>query len=53
MTTQPVRKRSGLGRGLAALIPTGPTDGEVTQLGPRMGAAAADVVLGAAPAVNG
>jgi ParB family chromosome partitioning protein len=45
MTTQPTRKRSGLGRGLASLIPTGPTDGE-TSLGPRMGDAAADVVIG-------
>ena len=25
--TQPTRKRSGLGRGLASLIPTGPADG--------------------------
>jgi len=40
--TQPPRKRSGLGRGLASLIPTGPSDGEPGQLG----AAAADVVLG-------
>lgn len=51
--TQPTRKRSGLGRGLAALIPTGP-EGENadSELGPRMGDAAADVVLGgpAAPA---
>ncbi|MCH9761222.1 MAG: ParB/RepB/Spo0J family partition protein [Actinomycetia bacterium] len=41
------RKRSGLGRGLASLIPTGPADGAgPATLGPRMGAAAADVVLG-------
>ena len=41
------RKRSGLGRGLASLIPTGPADGNgPATLGPRMGAAAADVVLG-------
>ncbi|SRR5690625_550929 len=33
-------RRGGLGRGLAALIPTGPTEG------PRMGDAAANVVLG-------
>ena len=26
--TQPTRKRSGLGRGLASLIPTGPADGD-------------------------
>ncbi len=41
------RKRSGLGRGLASLIPTGPADGAgPATLGPRMGSAAADVVLG-------
>jgi ParB family chromosome partitioning protein len=39
---QPPRKRSGLGRGLASLIPTGPDDGEPNNLSPR----AADVVLG-------
>lgn len=39
--TQPSRRRGGLGRGLASLIPTGPADG-----GPRMGEAAADVVIG-------
>jgi ParB family chromosome partitioning protein len=44
--TQPPRKRSGLGRGLASLIPTGPAEGEAGQLSPGMGAAAADVVLG-------
>lgn len=42
--TQPKGKRSGLGRGLASLIPTGPSDGE-SSLG-RMGDAAADVVIG-------
>lgn len=43
----PARKRSGLGRGLASLIPTGPAEGEdATTFGPRMGSAAADVVLG-------
>lgn len=41
--TQPARRRGGLGRGLASLIPTGPADG-----GPRMGEAAADVVIGGA-----
>ena len=41
--TQASRKRGGLGRGLASLIPTGPTDGA---MGPRMGDAAADVVIG-------
>ncbi|MCT7661289.1 ParB/RepB/Spo0J family partition protein [Mycobacterium deserti] len=44
--TNPTRKRSGLGRGLASLIPTGPADGDASSLGPTMGAAAADVVLG-------
>jgi ParB family transcriptional regulator, chromosome partitioning protein len=46
--TQPVRRKGGLGRGLASLIPTGPADGgdEGGRLGSRMGDAAADVVLG-------
>lgn len=39
--TQPSRRKGGLGRGLASLIPTGPTD-----TGPKLGDAAADVVLG-------
>ncbi len=44
------RKRSGLGRGLASLIPTGPVEsGESATLGPRMGAAASDVLLGGPP----
>ena len=48
--TQPTRnKRSGLGRGLASLIPTGPADSDMATIGPRMGDAAADVVLGGAP----
>ncbi|MFF0817762.1 ParB/RepB/Spo0J family partition protein [Rhodococcus sp. NPDC003318] len=34
------RSKGGLGRGLAALIPTGP------DAGPRLGAAAADVIIG-------
>ena len=51
--SQPTRKRSGLGRGLASLIPTGSADGEVPSFGPRMGDAAADVVIGGAPATNG
>jgi ParB family transcriptional regulator, chromosome partitioning protein len=42
--TQPSRRKGGLGRGLASLIPTGPADG-----GPRMGDAAADVVIGGGP----
>ncbi|MEZ0383005.1 ParB/RepB/Spo0J family partition protein [Mycobacterium sp. pW045] len=57
--TGPSRKKGGLGRGLASLIPTGPADGADAAadrgagagMGPRMGDAAADVVLGgAAPA---
>jgi ParB family transcriptional regulator, chromosome partitioning protein len=51
--TQPTRKRSGLGRGLASLIPTGPADGEGVVPGHRMGDAAADVVIGGQPVVNG
>lgn len=41
--TQSTRRKGGLGRGLASLIPTGPADGH------RMGEAAADVVLGGPP----
>ncbi|MBS1696117.1 MAG: ParB/RepB/Spo0J family partition protein [Actinobacteria bacterium] len=44
--SQPARKRSGLGRGLAALIPTGPMDGGPATTGPRISDAAADVLLG-------
>jgi ParB family chromosome partitioning protein len=48
--TQPTRKRSGLGRGLASLIPTGPAETDESPLGgTQMGAAAADVVLGGRP----
>jgi ParB family chromosome partitioning protein len=47
--TQPSRKKSGLGRGLASLIPTGPIDHEPGNMGPEMGSAAADVLLGGAP----
>jgi ParB family transcriptional regulator, chromosome partitioning protein len=46
--TQPSRKKGGLGRGLASLIPTGPAEGDAgpATLGPRMGDAAADVLIG-------
>ena len=46
--TQPLRKKGGLGRGLASLIPTGPAAGDSgpATLGPRMGEAAADVLIG-------
>ena len=46
--TQPSRRKGGLGRGLASLIPTGPADADAgpATLGPRMGSAAADVLIG-------
>jgi ParB family transcriptional regulator, chromosome partitioning protein len=44
----PPPKRTGLGRGLASLIPTGPSD-DKGSMGPAMGAAAADVMYGGAP----
>jgi ParB family transcriptional regulator, chromosome partitioning protein len=47
--SQPSRKRSGLGRGLASLIPTGPEDTNSASMGHRMGDAAADVLMGGAP----
>lgn len=54
--TQPARRKGGLGRGLASLIPTGPSESspDSAGYGPRMGDAAADVVLGGpAPAGSG
>lgn len=48
--TQPLRRKGGLGRGLASLIPTGPADGGPGSSAPRMGDAAADVVLGGSAA---
>ncbi len=53
MTKPPRNKRSGLGRGLASLIPTGPADTESASMGHRMGDAAADVVLGGAREQSG
>jgi ParB family transcriptional regulator, chromosome partitioning protein len=50
--SQPTRKKGGLGRGLASLIPTGPGEGGTDQErlgGPGMGAAAADVLMGGPP----
>lgn len=40
------QRRGGLGRGLAALIPTGPTEAATGDSAPRLGNAAADVVIG-------
>ncbi|HEX9176840.1 MAG TPA: ParB/RepB/Spo0J family partition protein [Mycobacterium sp.] len=48
--TQASRRKGGLGRGLASLIPTGPSETGGAGLGPRLGDAAADVVLGGTPA---
>jgi ParB family transcriptional regulator, chromosome partitioning protein len=42
------KKRSGLGRGLASLIPTGPAEGEALG-GPRINDATADILMGGAP----
>lgn len=42
------KKRSGLGRGLASLIPTGPAEGEALG-GPRINNATADILMGGAP----
>ena len=50
--TSPSRRKGGLGRGLASLIPTGPADGGPATFGPRMGDAAADVVLGGTPSAS-
>jgi len=46
--SQPSRRKGGLGRGLASLIPTGPAEAgeDPTPGGPRLGAAAADVMFG-------
>lgn len=53
MTQPAARKRSGLGRGLASLIPTGPAEGEQVVPGHRMGDAATDVLLGGPPPLDG
>ncbi|MDP7726106.1 ParB/RepB/Spo0J family partition protein [Mycobacterium sp. TY814] len=47
--TNPSRRKGGLGRGLASLIPTGPVEGSEganSAFGTRLGSAAADVVIG-------
>jgi ParB family chromosome partitioning protein len=46
-------KKSGLGRGLASLIPTGPSEDEAASRTTGMGDAAADVVYGATPQAAG
>ncbi|MFT3901508.1 MAG: ParB/RepB/Spo0J family partition protein [Gordonia sp. (in: high G+C Gram-positive bacteria)] len=44
------QRKGGLGRGLASLIPTGPTEDPGSSMGtPPMGSAAADVVIGGTP----
>jgi ParB family chromosome partitioning protein len=51
--SQPSRRKGGLGRGLASLIPTGPAEGETEPSrlgGPRIGDADADVLMGGPPA---
>ncbi|HZC90736.1 MAG TPA: ParB/RepB/Spo0J family partition protein [Mycobacterium sp.] len=50
--TQPARRKGGLGRGLASLIPTGPAEAGGQGFGPRMGNAAADVVIGGPPSAG-
>lgn len=47
---QQARKRSGLGRGLASLIPTGPADDQ--EISPKIGDTAADVLLGPSTAAS-
>src|ERR1700731_4089120 len=44
--TQASRRKGGLGRGLASCSPTGPTETGGSGFGPKMGDAAADIVLG-------
>jgi ParB family chromosome partitioning protein len=53
--SQPMRRKGGLGRGLASLIPTGPADGDAdtSRMSPRMGDAAADVVMGGGASAAG
>ncbi|WP_026918088.1 ParB/RepB/Spo0J family partition protein [Gordonia shandongensis] len=46
MSQRETQRRGGLGRGLAALIPTGPTEDDRSMNTSKMGSAAADVVLG-------
>jgi ParB family transcriptional regulator, chromosome partitioning protein len=51
--SQPTRRKGGLGRGLASLIPTGPAEGETDAnrlTGPRIGDATVDVLMGGPPA---
>ncbi|GAA2367827.1 MULTISPECIES: ParB/RepB/Spo0J family partition protein [Gordonia] len=46
MSQRDTQRRGGLGRGLAALIPTGPSDDDHGVNTTKMGSAAADVVIG-------
>lgn len=46
---QTSKRKGGLGRGLASLIPTAPADGQAVPAAPRLGDAAADVMFGGAP----
>jgi ParB family transcriptional regulator, chromosome partitioning protein len=53
--SQPSRRKGGLGRGLASLIPTGPAEGETEPSrlgGPRIGDAAADILMGGPPTAD-
>lgn len=50
MSQSSSRRKGGLGRGLASLIPTAPADGSPAPAGPSLGDAAADVVIGGRPA---
>ncbi|MUM17107.1 ParB/RepB/Spo0J family partition protein [Mycobacterium sp. CBMA271] len=52
MSQSPARRKGGLGRGLASLIPTAPVDGSPMPAGPRLGEAAADVVIGGGPSAS-
>ncbi|MGB3887293.1 ParB/RepB/Spo0J family partition protein [Gordonia sp. (in: high G+C Gram-positive bacteria)] len=52
MNQRDTQRRGGLGRGLAALIPTGPPEDDHRLNTPRMGSAAADVVIGGGNAVR-
>ncbi|MBM7368730.1 ParB/RepB/Spo0J family partition protein [Gordonia hydrophobica] len=52
MSQRDTQRRGGLGRGLAALIPTGPSEDDHGVNTTRMGSAAADVVIGGGTAAT-